>query len=322
MLEQESLEKALESGLPFEKDLTEAMRESVFCEDDLETLQALQKKVEGFEKLLKKRIKGTDLYLKDLEKLAVLKHKTSELELKRSIVNEYTAEYRAKEDKYFELLSFSAHSISGERLWSNAQGLLESSKISFAYSLLNSFLDFYWGYNTAIMREIARAAQWRTMYLSAEKGARLTDKAAKDLPVAYLHLMSWSMYYQSISEMLSSDRPSEEVIENDEQLDEFMRAYQAKVSKEAQATSRKNHKSKGSLSATDKDQVVVTAESRSYVNIHKEDGYSDTSIISGRVNEDVQGDTSYSEIKEKRNKSRDKASKRRQRAKAKQGGVR
>lgn len=320
LLEEIALEKAEKDGLPLEKDVDEVMQDAFFSLEDMESLSELRTKAEGFEKLLKKRIKGTEVYNKDLEKLENLRSHITHLEKKRSQVSEFTAEYQAREDKYFELLSFSASSVlENKLLWNSSKELLDSCDVGFAYTLLNKFLNFYWGYNSKTIRKIARSPQWRTMYLSSEKGARLTDKSAKDLPVAYLHLMSWSMYYQSISEMLSSDRPSEEVIEDDERLDKYMQEYQARVKKEAQALKRKTEKTRGA--AFDQDQVVVTAESKNYINLHKEDGYSDTSIISGRVSEKGK-DSSYSEVKEHRLKKREKMANRSKRSKAKFGGLR
>lgn len=315
IIEENSVEKAIEEGLPSEDSLDDNMSLAFFSTQDMEDLQDLKTKREGFQKLLKKRIKGTDLYFKDEEKLKKLEEEISSLEQKRNQMKEFTAEYQAKEDKYFELLVRSAHHMDGYRIWDDASHFLNTTDVYYAYALLNKFLDFYWGYDTRVIRYIARSSQWRTMYLSAEKGARLTDLPAKDLPVAYLHLMSWSMFYQSIYEMIPSDRPSEDIIQDDEKLDKFMQEYQIKVRKEAEKNRKGNSSSKSS--ATDKDQVVVTAESSNYVNLHKKGEYSDTAIISGRVSEDLPGDTSYSEIREHKIKSRERAAKRRKRLRGK-----
>lgn len=317
ILEEISLEKGLQDGLPSEDKIDDLMKGAFFSVEDLESLQDLQKKKQGYESLLKKRVKGTDIYLQNQEKLESINEEIAVLERKRSQVSEFTAEYQAKEDKYFELLVRSAYHIEGYQIWDSADHFLKSTDIVYAYSLLNKFLDFYWGYPTKVVRKIARSSQWRTMYLASEKGSRLTEICAKDLPISYLHLMSWSMYYQSIQEMLPSDRPSEDIIEDDEKLDRFMQEYHIKVKKESDKVRKGSKSSKRKSSALDKDQVVVTAESSNYVNLHKDDAYSDTSIISGRVGEDGGGDTSYSEIREKRKKHRERVSARRERAKKK-----
>lgn len=318
ILEEVSLEQSIQDGLPSENDLEEVMYEAFFSVEDLEKLHDLQEKKKGYESLLKKRVKGTDIYLKNQEKLREIEHEVLKLERKRQQVSEYTAEYQAKEDKYFELLARSAYHLEGYRVWENAEHLLRSTDTNYAYSILNKFLDFYWGYSTKIIRRVARSPQWRTMYLASEKGSRLTDICAKDLPISYLHLMSWSMYYQSIQEMLPSERPTQDIIEDDEKLDKFMQEYQIKVKKEAEKVRKDSGRGKRNpSSALDKDQVVVTAESNNYVKLHKDDGYSDTAVISGRVGEDGGGDTTYSEVREKRVKMRERASKRRNRLKNK-----
>jgi hypothetical protein len=313
LLEEDALEEAKNEGLPLEEDMCEELQLRLFSTEDMENLQELQTKREGFLKLLKKRIKGTDIYKRDLQRLEELDLQIQELNHKRQMIREYTAEYSAQEDKYFELLAKSTFSLDGVQLWENSSELLSSLTADEAYPLLNSFLEFYWGYNTKTMREVARSSQWRTMYLSSEKGSRLTEVPAKDLPIAYLHLMSWSMFYQSIYDMLPSDRPSEETIEDDERLDQFLDRYQQRVQKETSNLSKNSTNSRHSI--LDKDQVVVTAESKNYISLHKSDGYSDTAIISGRVNEDIKGDTSYSEVREKRTKIRERAAKKRERIK-------
>lgn len=320
ILEKVSFEKAVHEGLLVEDQIPEELIEAFFSTEDMEELYDLETKAEALQLLLKKRIKGTDLYMKDCNKLEEVKKSIKIMESKKSISNQFTAEYQAKEDIYFELLAASAFSVEGEKMWKSASDLLDNTDASYSYSLLHRFLDFYWGQDTATLRKVARSGQWKSMYQSSEKGARLTEKPAKDLPLTYLRLMSWSQYYQNISEIPIGDRPSTLVVADDEKLDKYINKYQEKMEAESLAVSRKNSSNKGSLSVSDKDQVVVTPGSSNYVALHKSGEYSDTEIITGRVKEDGPSDTSYSEIKERRVKVQERASKRRARSKKQMRG--
>ena len=321
ILEEISLERGISDGLPIEGSIDDLMKGAFFSVEDMENLQDLQEKRDAYKALLKKRVKGTEVYLKNEEKLRDIEESIKSLEVKRGQIAEFTAEYQAKEDKYFELLARSSFHVDGYQVWEDAGHLLKTTSTNYAYQLLNKFLDFYWGYPTKVIRKIARSPQWRTMYSASEKGSRLTDICSKDLPISYLHLMSWSMYYQSIQEMLPSDRPSEDVIDDDERLDKFMQEYHIKVKKEADKVKKnKGGKNSKKSSALDKDQVIVTAEANNYVDLHKREEYSDTAIISGRTGEDGGGETTYSEIREKRKKARDRKSARRNRTKNR-GGI-
>lgn len=301
-LENQLIEIALEEGYLSEDNLPEELAEEVFSIEEAERLQEVEKKIEGLSLVLKKRIKGTDIYIRDLEGIENLKSEKESLLIKKGSTSQYSAEYKSREEKYMYLLSQCTYSLDNKLVWEDYNNLLEKNTAEFVYKLLNAFLDFYWGYSTEIVRKIARSGHWRVIYLSAKSGIfNLTEVSAKDVSMLLLQLMSWTMYYNNISEMLTSDRPSDEVIENDTKLDQFMEEYTRRMSAEAEVSRKKENRSRGNLSssALDKDQVVVTAESNQYVSFHKNDVYSDPEIIKGRIANDSDS-SQYSEIKEAR----------------------
>jgi hypothetical protein len=277
--EKQKIELYFKEGYIKEDEITEDLISDFFTLEEQEELELVQNKIKGYKLILNKRIKGSSEYLKDLNTLNELKGKEDTLLYKKDQVKQVTVEYKAKEDKYIELLSFCTLDTEENRIWNNSEELLNSfSSINQFYKFLNLYLDFYFGFDTKIIRKIARSGQWRNYYSTAEKGIlKLFDQRSEDLSIDQLHLISWSNYYSNINEISLKDRPDQALLEDDAKLDAYLQAYIKKVEAEVKVSSMRS-KSK----AMDKDHVIVTAESSNYVELHKNDLYSDTSTITGR----------------------------------------
>jgi hypothetical protein len=295
--EKQALKQAIAEGCFLEEDIPEEFVRTFFSVEDEEELRFVEGKVQAYENLLRKRIKGSDSYKADEKKLQEFKNKRSFYLSKRSTVNQFSAEFRAREERMFTLLSRAVRTLDRNLKWTSKTDMMESMDSEFVYTLLSSFLEFYWGPETSVIRKIARSGQWRNIYLAASKlSSDLFGRSFKDLWEVQLSLLSYSAYYDSIYNMSISERPSEDLIEDDEKLDRYMDDLTRKIKAEERVRER-NSISKSKLQAKDQDHVIVTADSKDYVKFHKEEVYSDTNVITRRAKGD---NNTYSDVDEMR----------------------
>ena len=293
-VEKQTLKQALEEGCMSEENIPNEFLDTFFSIEDSEKLHEIETKLEGYKTLLAKRIKDTDLYKKDAEKIKELEITFEALLSKKLEANQYTAEFIAREERLLTLLVSSTLDENYNKKWKTKDELQERDT-GYLYSILNKFLSFFWGPEVSVIRQIARSGEWRNIYLSSLKtGIDIFDRSAKDLSTTQLQLLSWSMYYQNIYDLPPSDKPSKEIIEDDERLDKFMDKLADKLEAEERSAFRKSGHSK--VNAEDQDHVIVSAESQDYVRFNKEGKFSDTELISNRANENIK---SYSDVKDK-----------------------
>lgn len=293
-IEKKALEEAKSLGLLSEEELSSSMLDQFFSAEDQEELQYYTNKVKAYKELLNKRIKDTEVYKSEQAKLREFEKKRQELQNKKSIVTVYSAEYHSRQERFFSLLVDCVSDISGKPIWRSKTEMLDSiGTEENLYSLLNKFLDFYWSYDVPILRKLARSSQWRTMFLGSIKiNSSLFSRDMKDLSMVQISLLSWSMWYDSIFEMSSDDRPSEDIINDDDRLEAYMRSLNKKLKSEAE--NRRSDSSTARKSAKDHDNVIITANSKDYVKFHKDGMYSDTSAITNRVK--GEDSTMYSDV--------------------------
>lgn len=295
-LEDKNKKKYLSDGYISEKEVDALLGEEFFTLEDQELLEDVQSKIKTYQTLLKKRAKGSEQYVKDSAVLDKYLNEQKILISKRSQVKQFSAEFRAREDKYLYLLVNSVFESDGlTPCWGSYDSLINSTiyNINDTYYILNLFLDFYFGQDTKALRQIARSPEWRAYYLSAKDGViKLFNQEVKELSINQINLISWSKWYENIYEMSLKDRPDPEIIADDEKLDMFIEEYTRKIQADASLNKRKE----GRQRALDEDHVVVTAESSNYVKFHKQKAYSDTELISRRSKSE--SDTTYNESKE------------------------
>ena len=274
-LEKQKLKEYIEEGYILENDISADIEEEFFSIEDGDNLAEVASKVKSYEVLLRKRLKGTPQYETDLEKLNSFKKEHSLLFNKKQYIKQYTAEFKAREDKYIYLMLNCTLDMNRNKKFNDFNELIGISTLEDLYTVLNEFLDFYLGYGSPILRQIARNYVWRNYYLSASKNIiQLFSKVTEDLSINQLELLAWSSWYQDIFEMSLKDRPSQDIIEDDGRLDKYIEEYTKKVYAEYEV-------SKEGSAAMDSQQVVVTAESKNYVKFKKANMYSDTSLITG-----------------------------------------
>lgn len=295
LLEESRVKYYSDSGLLKESEISEEDIANYFTTYDKDELEEIESKIAAYETLLKKRVQGSVQYETDLKKLEELRDSRKGLMYRRNDYKQYTADYRAREDKYLFLLVNCTYDLEDTRLWDSADEFLSACDGDFqAYSILNTFLNFYFGYDSKMLRKIARNEVCKNYYINAVKGLTnlFGDIPAPDLSIDQVNLLSWWGLYTDLNELPVKDRPSREIIEDDKRLDKFLEEYTRKTRAEQDV---ERNRSKSKSKALDQQHVVVTAESENYVSFHKKGLYSDTDLITRRSEE---GATSYNEKEE------------------------
>jgi len=265
----ESYDEAISEGLLSTKDLEKLIIErGIFTEEDENKIEKLESQLEGQEILLAKTlvVKAKQDRLKDI--IARLKGEINTLYSKKARALMMSAESKAEEDRSFFLCWASCYRYdTGELCWSTYDDLLKETDLIFKDRVLIEFLKCSRGITTRTIRFIARSNLWRIRYLTSVK----TSEALFGVPTSeytndMLNLTYWSNFYQNIYEMLTEDRPSDLVIEDDEALDAYMKSYYDERTKD-DAARRSKHKTSGKLSAFDKEEVIVTRANELYEDI-------------------------------------------------------
>lgn len=282
------IDEYIKSGYISETDIfLEEVRDNIFSVEEEEELKDIISKIKGYEAILRKRLKSSTQYPIEVNKLNELRIERDILLNKKNSINLFTAEYKAREDKYITLMSLCVTDLDEKLIWNTVEDLLNSTIYTMGevYSSLNDYLTFYFGHELSSLRQIARSHQWTTYYKGSKSGLfDLFDRKGKDLSFDQINLTVWSQFYENIEELPYKDRPSQEVIDDDDKLDAYLKEYNRRTVSELGI----QNKSK----AMDNQHVVVNASADNYINLHKAGMYSDPEIIKGRVPE---SSTKYSE---------------------------
>jgi hypothetical protein len=297
-LEESKVNLYIKEGYISESQIDEDLKAQFFSTEDQEELEEIENKLRAYKILLKKRVKNSPQAKSDQEKIKELEFNKDTLLAKKVQLNSYTAEHKAKEDKYLELFTNCVLTPNRQKRWASTEDFLNNiDNLSNLYSLLNNYLEFYFGYTVNKIRQIARSNLWINYYITSMKtGSPLFSNKPEDYSWNQLHLMSWSTFYMDIREMLYTDRPSEEMINDDERLDKYLEEYSRKFKAE-----RALEKGSALNSNSDKDQhVIVTAESEDYIKFHRANVYSDPSVLSNQVGDNSASYDESAELKKRK----------------------
>ena len=263
-----SYKEAISEGLLTTSDLEKIIDErGIITEEEKDRLYKLEGQLEAQQILLSKttRVKANQDRIK-----GVISKVESEIYLiksKKASKLLMSAETKSEEDRALYLCSRCSYYENGFLVWPTYEDVLKEQRLSFKDTILISFLRFYGGIDTRKIRYIARNALWRIRYVTSQKVSDPlfgvpTSQYTNDM----LNLAYWSNYYQNIYEMLSEDRPSDLVIEDDDALDAYMKAYYDDKSRD-DAARRSKASNTGRLSAFDNEEVIVTRSNELYEDI-------------------------------------------------------
>lgn len=263
-----SLKSALDQGLLPLKDLEELIeKRNLIPKEEQEKLKRLKSQLEAQEILLAKttRVKANQDRIKSI--IDKLKTEIRTIEHKRRSKLSMSAETKADEDKTFYICSQCSFYENGALVWPNYEIALKEKDLEFRELVLLNYVRFYSGLSTSIIRNIARSSIWRIRYVNSMKTSEpLMGVPASEYDINQINLIYWSNYYQNIYEMLPEDRPSDLVIEDDDMLDAYMKAYHEERNR-TDAARRSKAKNPGKLSAFDSEEVIVTRAHELYEDI-------------------------------------------------------
>lgn len=261
--------RAVNDGMLPIKDLEKLIRDrGLFSKEDEEKLEELRTQRRAQEVILSKTTKvraNQDRILKIINDLNL---KISELEYKMTSKLTMAAESKAEEERALYLCWCCVFDENGVRYWDTFEGLLKEKNLNFRDSILMRFLKFKSGIDTKAIRYLARHSLWRIRYVTSQKVSDPlfgvpTSQYTNDM----LNLAYWSNFYQNVYEMMPKDRPPDSIIEDDEALDAYMRAYYEERSREDASEREKSKMGRGKLSAFDREEVIVTRSNEMYQDI-------------------------------------------------------
>lgn len=264
-----SFEEAKAQGmLPVEELRTLIEKRNLITEVDKIRLKKLTDQLEAQEILLGKttRVKANQDRIKQI--IRRLQHEIREIEFKQSSKLVMSAETKAEEDRSFYICSRCVYKEDGETLfWPSYEDTRKETRLDLRDNILLSYLRFYSGLSMHKIRAIARSGMWRIRYINSLKTSDpLFGVPASDYTTDQLNLAYWSNYYQSIYDMMPEDRPTDMVIEDDDALDAYMKAFYTERTQQ-EAERRHSKKRSGKLSAFDAEEVIVTRSHELYQDI-------------------------------------------------------
>ncbi len=263
-----SFESAVKNGLLPIKELEELIESrNLISVDETLKLKKFKGQLEAQEILLGKttRVKANQDRIKQV--ITNLKYEIHRIELKKSSKLLLSAETRAEEDKAFYICSRCVFNEDNSLFWRSYEDALKENRLAFKDSILLKYLRFYSGLSTRIIRSVARSVIWRIRYVNSMK----TSDPLFGIPTScyttdQLNLAYWSNYYQNIYEMMSDDRPTDSVIDDDDALDAYMKVFYEERNRD-NATQRSKSSRSGKLSAFDAEEVIVTRSHELYQDI-------------------------------------------------------
>lgn len=265
-----SYSKAIEDGFLTVKETEENLRvRGIFTEEDEEKADKIRSKIEGQEKLLEKMVRVPARRDRVKNNISTLKDELFEILSKKESLLEYSAERKAHEDRLLFLCWRGAKvPITKELFWRTQKDFNGEKDLVLRRNVFNEHIKLAVGIDPTTLRFVARHNLWRIRYNSAIKtGVSLFGVELPDYSVDQLSLSSWSSYYQSINDMLPDEKPSDDIIEDDEALDAFMKSYMDEQNREAAVSKGKKKGKQGTKSAWDHGDVIVTGSDPLYKDV-------------------------------------------------------
>lgn len=265
-----ALLEAEKEGLPTLKE-AQVHLDKITSQEERDKLKHLEEQIKGQEAILERTaIEARKNSIK--ENIERLQDQVQELHIKIQNFLYMSQERKADEESFLYLAWSSVYDIDGERFWETFDVFEEEKRFDLRTSLIEEFTQFNIGLPSKTVRFLARHSLWRIRYVAAMKtGQQLFDNGLVDLTPDQLSLLYWSNYYQSIFEMLPDDQPSQEIIDDDDKLDEYMESYFKKkeeVRTEGKAEKRGQTRRSQKLNAWEKgEELIITPSHPDYMSL-------------------------------------------------------
>jgi hypothetical protein len=261
--------KSIDEGLLSTMGMKDLIKERhLITDEERRELSSLKSKLDAQKVLLAKttRVRAKQDRVKDI--IHDIKKKIRDIEYRERSKFSMTAETKAEEAKILYLCWSNCYDFLTKKLyWDLYDEFLNETDYLFRQKVVSEFILFYGGIPTKYIRAIARSNLWRIRYVTSIKTSEsLFGRSTSEYTSDMLNLAYWSHYYQNIFEMMEEDRPSEDIIEDNEALDAYMKDYYDERTRDTAARKSKNKRS-GKLSAFDQEEVIVTKSNELYDDI-------------------------------------------------------
>ena len=171
-LEKQKIIQYLEEGFQSEESLEKDIEfvDSFFSIEEQEQLEEVQSKISGFKKILLKKDKKIPSYQDDLKRFNELKILENTLLNRKNSSKYFSADFKAREDRFFYLFSECVLTLKQERIFSSLDELsYRDYSLDDLYQDLNKYLDFYFGLSTTKIRQIARSNHWKAYVIGCNR---------------------------------------------------------------------------------------------------------------------------------------------------------
>lgn len=251
-----------------------ARERGIFSAADEEKVRVLRGKMSGQRAVLAKTTRIPARRERLTANILRLQDEIATLEFKKETALEMTKERKASEEKFLFLTRRGVFDpVTEELYWGTEEVFEDEPDFIFRKRVFLEYIVFSHGIRQSHIRAIARSNLWRLRYITATKLSEgLFDQPIGSYSVDQLTVLYWSHFYQSVYEMMSDERPPDNIIEDDEALDAYMADWHADRNREAVASREKKGKSYGQSSAWDHDETLVMRSNP----IHKDVVYSET----------------------------------------------
>lgn len=275
LVQRTALAAAQAEGLPSIAEMESVVRaRGIFTEEDEDKIKRLRSRVEGQRAILAKttRVPARRDRLKGV--ISNLEQEIEAILLRREASFEMTAERKAAEERFLFLTRSGVFDpFTDDLYWPTEKKFAEEIDFGFRKRIFLEYVVFSHGISQRITRSVARSNLWRVRYVTAIKtGEPLFGHPISEYNVDQLTLLYWSHFYQSIYEMLPSDRPPDNIIEDDQALDAYMKDWHADRNRDAAAERAKSGNKYGQNSAWDHGETFVMKSNPMHADIE----YSET----------------------------------------------
>lgn len=261
--------KAIQDGMLPAEELEKIIKDrGIFSDEDQDKVDKLTSRLEAQKVLLSKTVKVRANRERIVKVAEDLQRQIDEILHKKYSTLSLSADARAIEAKNQYLCWGCTLDVDSARIWSDYKSYLAEKDLTYRSEVLSGFLDYMSGADVATIRYVARSNAWRIRYTTSLKTSeQLFGKPTAEYTTDQLNLAYWSGFYEQVYSMMPGDRPSDEVIEDDKSLDAYMEEYYKELQNEAAIQGGFKDRTRGAMSAFDKEEVIVTKSNELYQEI-------------------------------------------------------
>ncbi len=242
----------------------------IYTDEDRNKIEELNKKINAQREVLKRTFRVPANRKRLLDIIDKLESERKLIESKRVDHLCHTCESKASERKMVFLVVSCIYDFYTEKLvWDSVKEFEDWGNLEAKTRIVIEFMNFVNGFDVSIIRQVARSGLWRIRYIMAKNASvdLFGGRPVYDFDPNQLSLMYWTEFYNSIYEMMPEDRPSDDIIEDDESLDAYMEEYLKERNRDIMAARGSKGISRGRRNAFSHDEVIVTRSNPLYQDI-------------------------------------------------------